>query len=57
MKQILLDEIKLTLELNEHGIDFNAEKIRLLRGENPVAVLSFNEPVRHPELEQLLSSN
>lgn len=105
VKQLLLDEVRLALELNEHGVNFNNAEITRLRGsdavsdpyrrdgaafafalphgitanakyarwtpyaivvdhgkpvllhdEQPVAVLSFHEQARHPELEQVLSS-
>lgn len=35
-KQVLLDEIKLTLELNEKGINFDQDEIKRLRGSNIV---------------------
>lgn len=36
VKQKLLDEVRLTLELNEHGVLFDLEKINKLRGPNAV---------------------
>lgn len=104
-KQVLLDEIKLTLELNEKGVNFDQDEIKRLRGSNIVedryrrdnaafgfslpkgvttnakyarwspysivvengapfllydgealAEIALNEPERHPELDQVLST-